>query len=142
MHVTDFPEGNLSSVLKTAAPAVIMPLLFTVISAWITADAELLRQSWSVIAPSSLFGALAVVYVPALQRRVSALLTRLPKVVVGLLGGAGMATAVLALGFAATLITPMSTDLLKNIAMSAGAGAFATILSVFPSGKRISQRKG
>ncbi|WP_299936444.1 hypothetical protein [uncultured Nitratireductor sp.] len=135
MHsTTNLPE-RLKDFLRVATPALAMPLAFTAIPGWITNDADLLRLSWSVIAPSSLAGALLAVYLRPLAATLNRLLHRFSKIAVAAFGGAIIAFGVLIPAHLAALAGLLSLALGTNCTMSAGIGAFAAILTAFPTDK-------
>ena len=132
MHTQTSPQDHFKDFLKVAVPAVIMPLIFTVIPGWIMSDEALLRMAWSVIAPSSLFGALCVVYFRPAAMLVNGLLTRSTRVAAACTGGAAIALLAFVLGALASQVGGLDPSLASDIAMSAGIGALAAILTVFP----------
>lgn len=124
---------RFSNLLKTAVPAVIMPMLLAGAPAWFTGNETLLHLAWSVIAPSSLAGALAAVYLPPLRALLIAMQRRLPKIIVALLAAILVMGLAAILGALAGVIGLIAPTLWFDIGTSAGIGAFASVLTVFPA---------
>ncbi len=134
MDMTHAPQLEWKDLARIAAPALIMPLVFSGVPGWLTDNADLLRLSWSVIAPSSLAGALFVTCMPGPRGWLALQMRRMPRVIVAILVASMISIATLILGLFAVVVAGMGIGVALNAAMSAGIGAaVATVTEISPN---------